>query len=327
MEKEKVSEKTGVSKNKKEGKRKCFTNRAVSQKLEIEYEKIFLDASEGIIVVDIKTKQILSVNFAACKVFKYTKKEFKQLKTMALHPKKALDRITPEFESTSRSEKIFLYNVPCLCKDNTIFYANISAILMNLGGHKCNVGFFTDNTENMLMMDELRNSEKRYRDLCIIDDLTHLYNSRHFYSQLKMEVERANRYRQSLTIFLIDIDSFKAFNDMHGHIEGDLVLRRFGKVVKRCLRKTDSAYRYGGEEFMVILPITTKKDGLVTAERIRKEFENEIFSLNDKKNVHVTVSIGVAQYNVSENIKDFIQRVDMFMYEAKRQGKNRVVSH
>ena len=96
------------------------------------------------------------------------------------------------------------------------------------------------------MEKELEESENKYRELSIIDDLTQLYNSRCFYVHLKNEIDRSNRYGQPLTLLLLDLDNFKAFNDTYGHVEGDQVLLRLGQVVKRCLRKTDSVYRYGG---------------------------------------------------------------------------------
>jgi len=175
-------------------------------------------------------------------------------------------------------------------------------------------------------IEALRESENRYRDLSIVDDLTQLYNSRHFYSQLKIELDRSNRYEQPLTLLLLDLDNFKIFNDTYGHVEGDQVLMRLGHVVKRCLRRTDLAYRYGGEEFTIILPSTTSVDGAVTAERIRTEFKKETFSPAPDRDVHVTMSIGLAQYRPPEEMKAFVQRVDQLMYQGKRSGKDRVCS-
>jgi diguanylate cyclase (GGDEF)-like protein/PAS domain S-box-containing protein len=171
---------------------------------------------------------------------------------------------------------------------------------------------------------ELKDSEQRYRDLSIIDDLTQLYNSRHFYFQLKSELDRSNRYEQPLTLLLLDLDNFKTFNDAYGHVEGDQVLMRLGHVVKRCLRETDFAYRYGGEEFTILLPMTTSADGAVTAERIRTEFTKETFSPAPGQDVHVTVSIGLAQYKPKEEMKAFVHRVDQLMYQGKKNGKDRV---
>jgi diguanylate cyclase (GGDEF)-like protein/PAS domain S-box-containing protein len=181
-----------------------------------------------------------------------------------------------------------------------------------------------DITERKQMEEALKESEKRYRELSIVDDLTQLYNSRHFYFQLKIELDRSNRYEQPLTLLLLDLDNFKAFNDAYGHIEGDQVLLRLGQVVKRCLRQTDSAYRYGGEEFTILLPMTTGKDGAVTAERIRTEFKKEHFSLAPGQDVHVTVSIGLGQYKPQEDMKAFVHRVDQLMYQGKKNGKDRV---
>ena len=172
----------------------------------------------------------------------------------------------------------------------------------------------------------LRDSEKRYRELSIVDDLTQLYNSRHFYFQLKSETERSNRYEQPLTLLLLDLDNFKAFNDAYGHVEGDQVLMRLGQVVKRCLRETDFAYRYGGEEFTILLPMTTSGDGAVTAERIRTEFKKGTFSPAPGQDVHVTVSIGLAQYKPQEDMKTFVHRVDQLMYQGKKNGKDRICS-
>jgi diguanylate cyclase (GGDEF)-like protein/PAS domain S-box-containing protein len=187
-------------------------------------------------------------------------------------------------------------------------------------------GIIRDITDTKKAEEALQDSEKRYRELSIIDDLTRLYNSRYFYHQLKIEIDRADRYRQPLTLLLLDLDDFKRFNDAYGHVEGDQVLFRLGQVVKQCLRETDFACRYGGEEFTILLPMTTSKDAAVTAERIRTEFKKENFSPVPGKDVHLTMSIGLAQYQPQEEMKVFVHRVDQLMYQAKKNGKDRVCS-
>jgi diguanylate cyclase (GGDEF)-like protein/PAS domain S-box-containing protein len=180
-----------------------------------------------------------------------------------------------------------------------------------------------DITERKRLEKEVRDSEERYRELSIIDDLTQLYNSRHFYNQLKMEIDRLERHEYPLTLLLLDLDNFKIFNDTYGHIEGDQVLFRLGQVIKRCLRKEDSAYRYGGEEFTIILPMTIKEEAVVIAERIREEFKKESFSPVPEQTINLTISIGLAQYQKKEPMKAFVNRADHFMYQSKKNGKDR----
>ena len=187
-------------------------------------------------------------------------------------------------------------------------------------------GVGRDITERKQMEEALRDSEKRFRELSIVDELTQLFNSRHFYFQLKIELDRSNRYEQPLTLLLLDLDNFKAFNDAYGHVEGDQVLRRLGQMLKRCMRNTDFAYRYGGEEFTILLPMTTSANGTVIAERIRAELKKENFSPEAGKDFHMTVSIGLAQFKLQEDMKDFVHRVDQLMYQAKKNGKDRVCS-
>ena len=195
------------------------------------------------------------------------------------------------------------------------------------------VASFIDITERKIAesqkeaaIEALQNSEHRYLELSIIDDLTQLYNSRHFYAQLEKEIERSNRYEQPLTLLMLDLDKFKDFNDTYGHVQGDYVLSRLGHAIKRSLRETDSAYRYGGEEFTIILPMTVSDEGIVTAKRIQKEFRKENFSLIAGQEIYMTVSIGLAQHNPNEEIKTFVHRVDQFMYKVKKTGRGKICS-
>jgi PleD family two-component response regulator len=144
---------------------------------------------------------------------------------------------------------------------------------------------------------------KKLEEIAITDELTQLYNSRHFFKQLDLEVYRSKRYKHPLSLLFLDVDNFKKYNDAYGHLQGDKVLTRLGWIIKSCLRTMDSAYRYGGEEFTVILPET-----------------------GSGKIVNVTISIGVTEYCPDERVSSFVERADKAMYIAKQQGRNQVAS-
>ena len=178
-----------------------------------------------------------------------------------------------------------------------------------------------DVTEKKKAEETLRESESKYRELSIKDDLTGLYNSRYFFSQLKEEVERSERYGSPLTLLLLDLDNFKSYNDTYGHLEGDRLLTNFGKILEKSVRQPDSAYRYGGDEFTVILPETEAQEALHVTNRIKKEFEIQSSSINLEGKGSLTVSIGMTQYIKGEGISAFMSRTDKNMYTAKRQRK------
>ncbi|MGB5750377.1 MAG: diguanylate cyclase [Desulfobacterales bacterium] len=177
--------------------------------------------------------------------------------------------------------------------------------------------------ERDLTKERIRMMEKLQK-LAVTDGLTKLYNSRSFYSQLETEVDRFNRYKHPLALLLLDLDHFKEYNDSFGHLEGDKVLVRFSQIIKSCLRANDTAYRYGGEEFTVILPETGGEEAGTVAQRIRAALEAERFTPIDGKKVTITISIGVTEYQPKEELSAFIQRADRAMYRSKQKGRNMV---
>ncbi len=169
-----------------------------------------------------------------------------------------------------------------------------------------------------------RRMKKELRNLAITDGLTRLYNSRHFYQQLELEAERSNRHENPLSLVLMDIDYFKQYNDRHGHLEGDKVLSSLGDAIRAGLRKTDSAYRYGGEEFTVLLPETIGDEALNAAQRIKSAIESKAFHPENGEPTHITVSVGVTQYQEGERSREFVKRADKAMFLSKKRGRNRV---
>jgi len=180
-------------------------------------------------------------------------------------------------------------------------------------------------SERELARDRGRMMEKLQK-LAITDGLTKLHNSRSFYSQLEVEVDRFNRYRRSLALLLMDIDHFKKYNDSYGHLEGDKALVRIAQIIKSCLRKLDSAYRYGGEEFTVILPETSCEEAHTVALRIKSALTAENFMPQQKNEAKITISIGVTEYYPGDQLSEFIQRADKAMYLSKEKGRNKVTT-
>jgi len=165
---------------------------------------------------------------------------------------------------------------------------------------------------------------EKLKILSVTDGLTKLFNSRHFHGQLKSEIDRSIRYRHSLSLLLLDIDNFKTINDGYGHIAGDQVLAKLAGAITSMLRSIDSAYRYGGEEFTIMLPETKGSEAFAVAERIRETTEDLPFEPGTGKEVHITVSIGVAEYRQPESVSEFVRRTDQAMYASKAGGRNKV---
>jgi diguanylate cyclase (GGDEF)-like protein/PAS domain S-box-containing protein len=207
--------------------------------------------------------------------------------------------------------------------DGSAFQAQLESIRLELkAGILLVRTAISDISEIKRTQEALRVSEQRFRELSLTDDLTQLFNQRHFYQKLEEEIERTKRYQHQLAMLLMDLDDFKHFNDTYGHLEGDKVLVKVAEVIRECIRQTDSAIRFGGEEFFIILPETSVKNAQILAERVRKEIQGAVFKPVPKTEVHLTCSIGLSQYEGREDLRGFIKRVDQNMYRAKARGKN-----
>jgi diguanylate cyclase (GGDEF)-like protein len=159
----------------------------------------------------------------------------------------------------------------------------------------------------------------------ITDDLTGAYNRRKLKEDLKEEVERAERYNKKLSVLMIDIDWFKEYNDFHGHQKGDELLIRLVRTISYNIRFTDKLYRYGGEEFVVLLPETGEEEAKEVAEKLRSKIVEKKFSGEEKSQPtkNITVSIGIADYPKDGNSStELIHAADKALYTAKRAGKN-----
>jgi diguanylate cyclase (GGDEF)-like protein len=158
------------------------------------------------------------------------------------------------------------------------------------------------------------------KKLSITDGLTGLFNHRYITDGLSRLIEENTRYKEPLSILMLDIDNFKKANDEHGHLFGDEVLARIANSIESCLRKTDMVGRYGGEEFLVLFAHTDLKGAVESGERIIRNIENLKW---EKKNFKITVSAGVCEKK-DEDMLALIKKADDLLYAAKKKGKNRV---
>jgi two-component system cell cycle response regulator len=167
-------------------------------------------------------------------------------------------------------------------------------------------------------LQEKEKLEEEVRRLSITDDLTGLYNHRHFFKTLESELARLKRQKTSLSLLMFDLDNFKRYNDLYGHLEGDRVLKTIGEIVRHSIRNNvDTGYRYGGDEFAVLLIGASMDQALAIAERIRSSIEQAEFK-------DITVSIGLSEYRDPFDLEGFVKSADDAMYVAKHLGGNQI---
>jgi diguanylate cyclase (GGDEF)-like protein len=165
---------------------------------------------------------------------------------------------------------------------------------------------------------------KMIQELAITDSVTGLYTRRYAMDRLSEEFLRSQEHHLSLSILMIDADNFKECNDKFGHLVGDMVLNEIGRRIKENVREVDMVSRFGGEEFLVFAPNTSKESATLFAERIRRSIEGSFIRAYDEK-VHLTVSVGVASYpEDTAHCQDLIGKSDQALYQAKKSGKNKV---
>jgi diguanylate cyclase (GGDEF)-like protein len=159
-----------------------------------------------------------------------------------------------------------------------------------------------------------------------LDGLTRLFQRHYTNAAAEVEWKRTIRRQRPLSVLMIDVDQFKMINDTRGHDHGDMVLRKIASTLRSICRLEDVISRYGGDEFMILLPETSSDGAVLLAERIRKTFENTITSDGER---FATISIGIASYPISpaHNIEDLIKLADQALYRAKEAGRNRTVLH
>ena len=168
---------------------------------------------------------------------------------------------------------------------------------------------------------ELQSALTKMEAMATTDELTGAYNRRKFREVANREISRTNRYRNTLSLIILDLDNFKNINDTHGHLTGDRVLQQTVQIVKPALREVDVLARWGGDEFIILLPEQSLEKTVIVARRIKAIVSEHDFGIP----FPLRMSMGVAQYETDESFESWLKRADELLYKAKHAGRNRVV--
>ncbi|MDT8318630.1 MAG: diguanylate cyclase [bacterium] len=193
---------------------------------------------------------------------------------------------------------------------------------------QADLDLFEGMSEHLSTVLENAKSVEETKIKSITDGMTGLYNKSFFVDTLKAELDKALRYKRELSIFMLDIDNFKHYNDTNGHPEGDELLKELSVLLKKAVRSIDIPCRYGGEEFVVILPETTKKGAAVIAERLLESIRKHYFPYQESQPLgFISVSIGLASYPLDgAEMAPLVKKMDEALYKAKHEGKNRLIT-
>lgn len=287
---------------------------------EAKFRTLFETASDAILSID-ENGLILMANRAAHDVFEYPGNEIVGLDVRLLlgSGQEGTWEVLARYASRSEAWKYVESSAVSRSGRKIPFHISISESIS--GGRK----FYT-----VIMRDvsQFKAYEEDLQILANTDSLTRLYNRRQLYPILQNELDRAVRKKTPFSVLMIDIDHFKKFNDTYGHAGGDLLLAGFADKMRLVLRQMDSAFRFGGEEFIVLLPETTSREAMIPAERCRQRIADSAFPMPpEDRQVSVTVSVGIAGYRDGDTVDDVIRRADLAMYAAKSSGRNRVVDY
>jgi diguanylate cyclase (GGDEF)-like protein len=202
----------------------------------------------------------------------------------------------------------------------------IQLVNVNLEGFKQDEVFFLQTLcDYAAIAIENARSVEKIQELTITDDVTGLYNARHLYKTLETEVYRSARFAYEFTVLFIDLDHFKQVNDTHGHLVGSKLLMEIGYLIKAQLRLIDYAFRYGGDEFVVLLPQTGKDAALIVAKRLRDSLRTSMFCQEEGLNLNVRASMGVATYpHDAKTPREIIRQADAMMYLVKNTSRDNI---
>jgi len=284
---------------------------------EAKFRTLFETASDAIFGID-GDGIILMANRAAKDLFEYPGHEITGLDIRRLlgSEQEGAWEVLTRFASRSEAGKYVESSAVSRSGKKIPFHVSVSESVSE--GKK----FYTTILRDV---SQIKAYEEDLQLLANTDSLTRLFNRRQLYPIIQKELDRVARRKVPFSVLMMDIDHFKKFNDTHGHAGGDLLLAGFADKIRQAFRQMDSAFRFGGEEFVVLLPETTAQEGWIPAERFRQRIAESLFPMPPAdRPVAVTVSVGIAGSRDGDTVDDLIRRADLAMYAAKSGGRNRV---
>jgi diguanylate cyclase (GGDEF)-like protein/PAS domain S-box-containing protein len=286
---------------------------------EAKFRTLFETASDAILSID-ENGLILMANRAAKDVFEYPGQDIggSDVRRLLGAGQEGTWEVLAGYATRSDSGKYVESSAVTRSGKKVPFHISVSKSIS--GGKRFYNAILRD-------VSQIKAYEEDLQILANTDSLTRLYNRRQLYPMMQKDLDHAVRKKIPFSVLLIDIDHFKKFNDTYGHAGGDLLLVHFADKMRSALRKIDSAFRFGGEEFIVLLPETTGEAAMVPAERVRQLIADSRLSMPpESRPVSFTISVGIAGHRNGDTLDDVIRHADLAMYAAKSGGRNRVVN-
>lgn len=287
-----------------------------------------IQTSTGMIYVVGGDECCTFVNDHALELLGYTSDELFRQPFPALFAPESKNEVIGDLQAIFRGRTVFGRENKLVRKDaKNLWFEYSMAPLVENGKVVSAVVTGSDVTKRKHMEKEKEALVQELNELATRDGLTGLYNHRTFYTMLEDEIVRSRRFDRPLSILMIDIDHFKQVNDSYGHQAGDIILRDLSSLLQRQARTIDRVCRYGGEEIVVILLETDSASAPTIAERLRASVERESFAIGSSRELHITVSIGVATFPTqADSTESLVSIADQALYAAKEGGRNRVDS-
>jgi diguanylate cyclase (GGDEF)-like protein/PAS domain S-box-containing protein len=293
---------------------------------ELRYRRLFETAQDGILILDAVSGLITDVNPYLIKMLGYSRKEFLEKKLWEVGAFKDMKANEAAFRDLQEKEFIRYKDLPLRTKAGRLIQVEFVSNVYLVGKEKviqCNIRNITKQKQ---VQDALLKSEAAFREQSMRDHLTGLFNRRYLEETLKRELLRAKRKNILVGIIMLDIDNFKHYNDTFGHAAGDVILKELGKVILEHVRSDDIPSRYGGDEFIIVLPDASLEVVRERAEEIREDVHEVIIQFHGKVLKNCTISMGAAIFPKNgSTYETLLKSVDKALYQAKVEGRDKVM--